>query len=185
MSENFPANALTRRNFLKVGVVGAVALGTVSGAALLTGCAAKPVATGFRLFRESDLAVLRALLPVVLVGRLNADHIEAREKTLHTLDDFLYRSSEAAHKQLGQLFDLLSMPFTRYALAGLSSPWQEATTEEVQQFLERWKNSRFQMLRGGHLALAQMLSMAWYLQPENWADIGYVPPQVISSQEAA
>lgn len=185
MSELSQGAELSRRNFLKVGAMGALALSTVSATAVLTGCASQPVANGFQLFRESDLEVLRALLPVVLVGRLKLDDTDAREKALHALDGFLYGSSEAAHKQLGQLFDLLSMSFTRYTIAGLSSPWSEASAEDIRHFLERWKKSRFQLLRGGHIALTQMISMAWYLQPETWASIGYEPPKVIHSEEAA
>lgn len=185
MSSHPPLEALSRRNFLKVGAMGALALSTVSATALLTGCASKPVATGFRLFRDSDLVVLRALLPVVLAGRLSANDVDSRERALHTLDEFLFSSSEAAHQQLGQLFDLLSMPATRYMVAGLSSSWAEASAADIQGFLERWKRSRFQMLRGGHIALTQMISMAWYLQPETWASIGYVPPKVIYREEAA
>lgn len=175
---------LSRRHFLKTGALGALALATVSTTAVLTGCATHPPASGFRLFRENDLEVLRALLPVVLAGRLKADDVTAREETLKVLDDFLYGTSVAGHKQLMQLFDLLSLPLTRYAVAGLSSPWSEAGAADVSGFLERWSHSRFELLRGGHLALTQLISMAWYLQPQTWAAIGYTPPVVVIGEAA-
>lgn len=175
---------LSRRHFLKVGAMGALALSTVSTTALLTGCASHPPAAGFRFFRESDLRVMRALLPVVLAGRLPETAAEAVEGALHSLDEFLYGTSIAGHKQLRQLFDLLSMPVTRYAVAGLSSPWESVSTQEVRAFLDRWSHSRFQLLRAGYLGLTQMIAMGWYLQPQTWAGIGYVPPVVVVGEAA-
>lgn len=183
MSTPVHLESQSRRHFLKVGTMGAIALSTVSVTAVLTGCASQPVATGFRLFRESDLEVLRAMLPVVLAGRLKADDVDAREKALHRMDEFLYGTSQAGHKQIHQLFDLLSMPVTRYTVVRIASPWSEASAEDINGFLTRWMNSRFALLRGAALALPQMISMAWYQAPETWASIGYVPPAVVQSQK--
>jgi len=170
----------SRRQFLRVGFLGALALSTVSTAALLTGCSTPPAAKGFRLFRESDLKVLRALVPVVLAGALPVgDSAQAAvEETIHTLDNFIFGTSRAGHKQIGQLFDLLSMPATRYAVVGLSDDWDKSSPEAINAFLARWQTSRFQMLRAGYMGLTQMINMSWYLQPRSWAAINYIPPRV-------
>jgi hypothetical protein len=173
----------SRRQFLKLGFFGALALPTISATALLSGCSTPPAAQGFRLLRENDLTVLRALLPVVLAGELPADAADmatAREETLHTLDDLLFCSSRATHKQVGQLFDLLSMPVTRYTVAGLSDAWDKTSPEAITQFLEKWRHSRLQTLRAGYLALMQIINMAWYFQPRSWATIGYEPLHVVA-----
>jgi hypothetical protein len=172
---------MSRRNFLRVGFLGTVALSTLSAAALLTGCSTSPVVSGFRLLRESDLKVLRALLPVVLAGELPEGEakVAAVEETLHTLDGVLYGTSVAGHKQVGQLFDLLSMPATRYTVVGLSSDWGKASATDIAAFLESWQHSSFQMLRAGYLGLTQMINMSWYLQPRSWAAINYAPPRVV------
>lgn len=172
----------SRRQFLKVGVLGAIALSTVSTAALLSGCSTPPAARGFRLLRESDLKVLRALVPVVLAGALPDGEAgkDALEDTLHTLDNFLFGTSRAGHKQIGQLFDLLSMPATRYTVAGLSNDWDKSSPADITAFLDKWRHSRFQMLRAGYMGLTQMINMIWYLQPRSWAAIGYVPPRVMA-----
>lgn len=174
------AGGLTRRQLLRVGTLGALALSTVSTTALLTGCASAPTATGFSVLRRTDLAILRALAPVVLAGQLptGADEAAAVEETLHTLDAFLGGTSAAGQKQIGQLFDLMHMPVTRYALVGLSSPWEDAEAADIGRFLTHWRNSRFETLRAGYGALTQMLNMMWYLQPRSWAAIGYAPPRV-------
>lgn len=172
----------SRRQFLKVGVFGAIALSTVSATALLSGCSTLPAARGFRLLRESDLKVLRALVPVVLAGALPDGEAgkTALEDTLHTLDNFLFGTSRAGHKQVGQLFDLLAMPATRYTVVGLSQDWDKSSPADINAFLDKWRQSRFQMLRAGYMGLTQMINMTWYLQPRSWAAIGYVPPRVMA-----
>ena len=171
-----------RRQLLRAGFWGTVALSTVSTASLLSGCSSAPLAAGLRLFRETDVKVLRALVPVVLAGELPAG-AAARpvvDDTITALDGFLYATSNAGHKLIHQLFDLLSMPFTRYTVAGLRSDWDAASHEEIESFLARWRDSRFEMLRGGYMALTQMINMTWYMQPHSWAAINYVPPRVVA-----
>lgn len=174
-----PENA-SRRQFLRVGLMGALTLSTVSTVAVLTGCSAPPPARSFRFLRDSDLKVLRALLPVLLAGALpaGASAAAAVEETLHTMDHLVFGSSRAGQKQLSQLFDLLSMPATRYTVVGLSQDWDKASASDINAFLVNWSQSRFQMLRAGYLGLGQLANMSWYLQPRSWAAIGYVPPRV-------
>lgn len=176
------ADGLTRRQFLRVGAAGSLALAAVSSTALLTGCSSPTVATGYRLLRDNDLKVLRALIPVVLAGELpeGEGRNAAVEETLHTLDSFLSGTSVASQKQLAQLFDLMSMPLTRYAVVGLSDDWDKASPADIASFLEHWRASRFELLRAGYVALTQTLNMMWYLQPRAWAAIGYVPPRVLA-----
>ncbi len=179
------SHELSRRNFLRVGVLGTLALSTISVSAMLTGCSSPPAASGFRLLRESDLQVLRALLPVVLTVELPENGRTAFvETTLHSLDEFLYGTSIASHKQISQLFDLLSMPFTRYTMAGLSQDWGKSSVQDLNAFLDKWRYSRFQLLRAGYQGLTQLIVMSWYLQPEAGEAIGYAPPRVVAGEAA-
>ncbi len=172
---------LSRRQFLRVGVLGGLTLSAISTTALLTGCSSPPASSSFHLLRENDLKILRALLPVVLAGELpkGGEGTAAVEETLRTIDGVLFRSSLAGHKQNKQLFDLLQMPFTRYTLAGVSRDWAAASPEDIEQFLLRWQGSRVPMFRGAYLALTQLINMCWYLQPRSWAAINYIPPRVV------
>lgn len=177
-----PIAGVSRRQFLRVGFFGSVALSAISTTALLSGCSTPPVANGYQLLRDSDLKVLRALVPVVLAGELPKGEARsaAVEETLHTLDGFLTTTSESGQKQLAQLFDLMHMPVTRYTIVGLSNDWDEAAPADIAAFLEHWRASRFETLRAGYAALTQMLNMMWYLQPRSWAAIGYIPPHVVA-----
>lgn len=179
--EVLPSVNIGRRDFLRTGFFGAMALSTVSFSALLAGCASAPPATGLRILRESDLVLLRALMPVVLDGALPED--DSREKvvneSLQLLDGLLEASSRAGQQQLRQLFDLMTFAPTRRFVVGLERDWAEASPAEINAFLNGWRNSRVGMLRAGYLALTQMLTMNWYLQPRSWAAINYVPPRVV------
>lgn len=170
-----------RRDFLRVGVLGAMALSTVSFSAMLTGCASAPPASGLRVLRESDLVLLRALMPVVLEGAFPTD--DSREKVLNDslqlLDSLLVGSSNAGQQQVRQLFDLMTFAPTRRLVVGLEQDWAQAAAADINVFLNSWRNSRIGMLRAGYLALTQMLTMNWYLQPRSWAAINYVPPRVV------
>lgn len=179
---------VSRRQFLRIGVMGGIALSTVSATALLTGCASAPLAPGFSVLRGTDLVTLRAVAGVVLSAELPADapaRAAALDETLKTLDTFLSGTSVAGQKQLLQLLDLMHMPATRYAVAGVSQPWDEASPDSIGKFLEHWRNSRFETLRAGYNGLTQALNMMWYLQPRAWAAIGYEPPHVLPAESAA
>ncbi|HEX6591842.1 MAG TPA: hypothetical protein VF050_07575 [Moraxellaceae bacterium] len=172
----------SRRQFLRVGLMGALALSAVSTVAVLTGCSTPPAAKSFRFLRDNDLKVLRALIPVVLGNVLPAGAAadQAMEETLHSLDNLIFGTSRAGHKQISQLFDLLAMPATRYTVVGLSDDWDKASATDINNFLVSWSHSRVQMLRAGYLGLSQLITMSWYLQPRSWAAIGYVPPRVVA-----
>lgn len=175
-----PADA-GRRDFLRTGLLGALALSTVSFSAVLTGCASAPPAKGLRVFRDSDLPVLRAVMPVILAGAMPTDASLPKilEESIISLDGLLAANSRAGQKQVQQLFDLLTFAPTRYAVAGLDTDWAHASPEAVNAFLDKWRHSRVGLLRGGYIALCQMMAMNWYLQPRSWAAINYIPPRVV------
>lgn len=175
----------SRRDLLRTGLFGAIALSAVSTGAVLSGCSAPTAAPGLRVLRQSDVVVLTALVPVVMAGVVAGGRDGAAQvaATVRELDAFLSTTSRPGQKQLLQLFDLLSMPLTRYTVAGLSDDWPHARPAAIEAFLLRWRDSRFELLRGGYAALSQLLAMSWYLQPEHQAALGYQAPRVV--QEVA
>lgn len=172
------AAALSRRNFLKTGAVGGMLLATGSATALLTGCASPQPAAGFAFLREQDIRIMRALIPVVLQGALptGAAAPAAIERTIESLDSFIGNTSPGAMAPLYQLFDLLSLPPARIALARLWSDWPEASAEDLEAFLLRWRDSSLGMLRAGYAGLVKIITASWYLLPESWAATGYEAP---------
>jgi hypothetical protein len=158
----------TRREFLKTGLVGAALLNVAA--------CSRPAENGGRAM------VLSAVIPVMLEGALPADG-EARHQllaqTLAGVDRAIAGLSLATQKEIGELFDLLAFPPTRMLVAGIWSPWPQATPEAIGNFLENWRHSRFDLLKSGYAALHDLIFGAWYASPDTWAAIGYPgPPKV-------
>ncbi|WP_339844018.1 twin-arginine translocation signal domain-containing protein [uncultured Halopseudomonas sp.] len=169
---------LNRRQFLKLGAGASAALATVGMTATLSGCSSSRPGVGYSVLRDTDIPVVAAIM-VGLVGphpALNQDTLQA---AIDQFDTTLAWTSTAVQTQVTDLLGMLSMPITRGPMTGIWGTWDKASPAEVQAFLQRWRDSRLDMLRQGHSALSQLLLMAWYATPASWAAIGYPGPPVI------
>ncbi|VVN85265.1 twin-arginine translocation pathway signal protein [Pseudomonas fluorescens] len=171
---------LSRRGLLKFSLCASAFLATAGLGASLSGCSAGTVASGFAILRSSDLAFLRALIPVMLEGAAAAEKMPAAiDGTLQSLDRGLDHLSPEMLKLTRQLFDVLGMPVTRGPLTGVWGSWENASADDIRHFLKRWENSSLSLLRMGHSSILQLMMMAWYGRAESWAHCGYPgPPKV-------
>ncbi|UZM12797.1 twin-arginine translocation pathway signal protein [Pseudomonas kielensis] len=176
----YDAPALSRRGLLKFSLGASAFLATAGLGASLSGCSASSPANGFAIIRDSDLGFLRALLPVMLEGTVAAEKLPAAtEQTLRSLDHGLDHLSPQMLKLTQQLFDVLGMSVTRGPLTGIWGSWENASSEAIRHFLQRWQNSSLSLLRMGHSSILQLVMMAWYSRAESWAHCGYPgPPKV-------
>ena len=158
----------TRREFLKTGLAGALLLN-------VAGCTRPAQGNG-------RTVVLTALIPVFLAGVLprgGATRPELIARTVAGVDKAIAGLALATQKEVGELFDLLSFTPTRMIVAGVWSPWPEASAEAIGRFLESWRNSRFDLLKSGYAALHDIIFSAWYARPDTWTAIDYPgPPKV-------
>ncbi len=171
----------SRRGFLQLGAMGTAALTIGSGAAMLTGCSAQQTpAEGFKTLREVDVYFLGALAPAVLTtkGYPGALGKDARQRLLESLDTLMTTLQGHALGQLQMAFDLMGSPVTRVAVGAPLHPWQEATVEEANAFLESWRDSWLPIKRMGYQGLCKLITICWYSQPENYALSGYPGPPV-------
>ena len=172
--------ALSRRGVLKLGLCASAFLATAGLGASLSGCSSSTPASGFALLRSSDLPFLRAVIPVLLEGVASAQEVaNGVEDTLKKLDFSLQRLSPEMFKLTQQLFDVLGMAITRGPLTGIWGSWENASTEQIHNFLHRWENSYLNLLRMGQGSLLKLVIMAWYFQPASWAHCGYPGPTKI------
>lgn len=141
-----------------------------------------PAASGFAL-PPATRAIFAALVPVLLDGALpsGADAAAARTEALQAIEQTIAGLPPAARAELAELFSLLDFAPTRCLVAGVWSPWPEASTEAIAGFLDRWRLSRFALLRSGYGALHQIVLGAWYAQSRAWAGIGYAGPPSLRS----
>jgi hypothetical protein len=171
---------LSRRSLLKVGLMGSALLATAGLTASLSGCSASMPKAGFAVIRESDLAFLNALIPVMLAGAVTTEQLpQAVSNTLANLDYSLNHLSPELLKLTVQLFDVLALPITRGPLTGIWGSWENASSADVQAFLDRWQNSSISLLKMGHASLLQLVMMSWYSRPESWAHCGYPGPPTV------
>jgi hypothetical protein len=170
----------TRRTFLIAGTAGAVAL-ALAGWLRSTRQTPAPAAPGaVPAFTDSDAgAIVGAVTPVLLEGALPEDPAAAAagiRATVAAVGEAIDGLPPAMQHELGQLFALLAFPPARLALARVASPWREARHDEVAAFLERFRTSRFALLRSAYGAFHQLVFSAWYASPEAWPAIGYPGP---------
>lgn len=169
----------SRRAFLKAGAAGAVALLFVRS----LNAAELPDASSGRALPRAAKDIFAAIVPVLLDGALptGAESAGARSETLRAIEDAIAGLPSAARNELADLVSLLDFAPTRCLLAGVWSPWSEASSASIAAFLDRWRESRFTLLRSAYGALHQIVFAAWYAQPRAWAAIGYAGPPVVPS----
>ncbi len=185
MREPQPSDAVLfdggRRSFLKLGVMGTLAFGTIGLSAGLAGChrQGEASAQGFKFLRDADLKLFRALIPAVTRGTLPED-AGTREtrvvEILRRVDLSCWHLSAPAQGELLKLFDLLNMGITRRLAAGVSSPWDQASEDDVDAFLNRWRSSSIGPFNAGYRVLGKLVAVSNYSIPALWPMAGYPGP---------
>jgi len=171
----------TRRQFIKVGIAGALVL---AAARFLDRPLAAPDARR-RVLDERDARSVAALVPIVLAGSLPeeaAARLRVVRDTVQAFDRAVSGLAPAIQEEIGQLFSFLNFAPTRLAFAGLWTPVDEASADELKAFLLRWRASRFDVQRASYFALTQLIQAAWYDNPASWQAIGYPGPPDITSK---
>jgi len=170
-----------RRDFLKLSMVGAAALSTMSAGATLSGCTSSGPTSGMKLLRAEDLELLRALTPAVMKGKVAPGDAAAMDQTLQSFDTLLVDLSEPVVAGVQQAFDVLSFGLTRGLTTGQWSAWSNASLEDAESALARLRDSGIGLLNAIHAAVTRLIISAWYLIPENAATTGYPgPPKKVS-----
>lgn len=161
----------SRRQFIRAGLAGSLLL---SFSGWLN-------AAGARALTDSERALLGAVGHAMLDGVLPSDAGQRQRLLQQTVDGIAVEVaglSLATQRELGQLFGLLVSTPGRMALAGVSRPWREASSEEVQHFLQSWRDSRLALFQTAYAALHDLTFGAWYARSDSWEAIGYPgPPQ--------
>ncbi len=174
------ANRITRRTLLKAGLAGGVTLFLARWLYTQTSVQQLPDSR-FIALDAGARAIVTAIVPVLLEGALppasGADTVRA--EVVVNVDQAIAGLPPEARRQVDQLFALLAFAPSRCLIAGVWSPWPEASTESIAAFLARWRDSRFLLLRSAYGALHQLVMAAWYGSPRAWPAIGYPGPPAL------
>lgn len=169
-----------RREFLKISAAGAAALSTMSAGATLSGCTSSGPASGMSLLRPEDVALLTAMTPVVLKGKVSVDDTAGIDATLRSFDTLMVDLSAPVVTLVQQAFDVLSFGPTRGLTTGQWSGWSKASLEDAERALHRLRDSSVELLNAIHAMLIRLVISAYYVIPEHAAATGYLPPKKIA-----
>jgi hypothetical protein len=178
LSNSQPTSSrISRRTLLKAGLAGGAAL-LLARWLYTTTSTPSPSVESHPALEPDARTIIAAIIPVLLDGALpsGADEKPARAEALAAAEIAISGLPPATRKELDQLFSLLAFAPTRCVIAGIWSPWTQATPESIAGFLSRWRDSRFALLRSAYDALHQIVLAAWYGNPRAWPAIGYAGP---------
>lgn len=170
------SKALSRRTFVKVGLVGGLALATAGGLYRFT----RPPEAPHRFVLDSgSREVLAAIAPVILAGTVRPDDAHkqadvqaAIDRTMAAIAGLPLRSQ----KEVQDLFALLALAPSRRFLAGVTEDWASAKPQDIAAFLQSWRVHRVVMLQTAYHALHDLVAGGWYADESTWAGIGYPGP---------
>jgi hypothetical protein len=170
----------SRRGFLQLGFVASTSLVLASNLVQATD-RIKPITKveevpKFQFLDDASAAFFTALFPVVLAKK-------SLDKTLSNslllaLDDLIYHFNAFNQKQMQQLFDVMAFAPLRLVAGAPWVSWQDASAEEIQHFLENWRDSRFELKRMGYLSICKVINLCWYARKDVFADMGYPGPPI-------
>ena len=170
----------SRRTFLKVGVASACVLVT---ARILDhevfAQSDQPGSLDLKKIANKDAVCIAALAAAVLKGALPDEPVAklvAINEVVEAFDRTVAGLSPAVQKEVEELLSLLTFGPTRRFVAGVSQPWSETSEDDVTNFLNNWRQSRFALLQQGYQALARVIVACWYGNPLSWDKINYDGP---------
>lgn len=165
---------VSRRTFLRYGAAGALCLAAAGATRAREGYRPASGGEALAVLGPDDREVLAAVAPAILAGTdASAANVEAVIGSVDRAVAGLPPHLQAEVKQLLAL--LASWPGRRW-VAGVASPWRDASRAEVDAFLERWRSSRWALQQQAYNALHELVLAAWYARPDAWPAIGYPGP---------
>lgn len=171
---------MNRRDFLKLGAASSAALTATSLTATLTGCTESLSANSeWKTLRDSDRLFLTAIAPVMLKGSLPTEAVakqQAISNMLQTIDTAIFKLGPHNSKQMMDLFNLLNFGLSRGLTTGVWSKWENASFEEIDNFLNRWRDSSVGLFNLAFNGLNKLMCASWYGQAAAWPQVGYPGP---------
>lgn len=168
---------MQRRTLLKLGATSAALLAIVGGTVALIqpGLERGALTTaGREVFRAVGLGVLDKTLPEQLAAKETA-----LTGLLGRIDVLISALPLHAQAELSQLLSILASGAGRRALAGLVTPWPEASAIQVQAALQEMRLSSLAVRQQAYAALHDIAAGAYFLEPSTWPMLGYPGPLAI------
>ena len=168
---------MQRRTLLRLGLGAAAVLAVAGGGIALL----NPGLKGGHL-TDAARAVMRAVANAVLDGVLPVEPGQrqaALDAHLERLDTAVAAFPPPTRAELSQLLALLASAPGRIALAALTTPWDQADIEAVQNSLQGLRTSSLQLKQQAYHALRDLTNAAYFSDPSAWRHMGYPGPDDI------
>ena len=168
---------MQRRTLLKLGVASTALLAVVGGTAVLIQPGLERgalTAAGRDVFRAVGLGVLDKTLPEQPAAKQ-----AALTGLLGRIDVLISALPSHAQAELSQLLSILATSAGRRALAGLPTPWLEASPVQVQAALQGMRLSGLAVRQQAYAALHDITAGAYFSEASTWPMIGYPGPVAI------
>ena len=168
---------MQRRTLLKLGATSAVLLTVIGGTvALIQPGLERGILTpaGREVFRAIGLGVLDKTLPEQAAAK-----DVALTGLLDRMDVLISGLPPHAQAELSQLLSILATGAGRRAMAGLSTPWANASVADVQAGLQDMRLSSLAARQQSYAALHDITAGAYFSEPITWLMLGYPGPLVL------
>jgi len=183
---------MNRRQFLQLSATSTVALTATSLTATLTGCSeAKPKTGAWKVLRPADRQFLRAIAPVMLKGHFPQESSEQEvvlSSMVANIDTAVFNLGPHNQSQFTDLLNLLNFGLSRGLTTGVWSKWENASEEEINNFLNRWRESNIGLFNMAYNGLNKLIAATFYGHPISWQKSGYpgppYPEQLITKKRA-
>ncbi len=174
---------LTRGRLLKTGFAGGLVL-ALAGCAHSNGSTFHDDAAAYKVLDATERGTIAALATAFLAGALptanGAPTHDALVAAVRGFDSALSGLPPVDVAQIRQLLGMLDNPFIKPLATGIWESWSDASPAAVTAFLNRWRFSPIELLRGGYDVLHQLTMAGWYGQDRAWQAIGYPGPPRLS-----
>jgi hypothetical protein len=170
---------MQRRTLLGLGVAGGALLALAgAGVAWMYEAAWRDghlLPAGRRVLAGVARAVLDGTLPAE--PRVQSAAIEAHLNRMQALIQAMPPHTQA---EVADLLAVLALPPSRWALCGLSSPWETAAVNEVQSALQSMRRSSLLVRRQAYGALRDLTHAAYFADASTWPLLRYPGPRAIA-----
>jgi hypothetical protein len=176
----------TRRSFLGKGIAGAavLAFGGAGAGLMLRRTRLRTPLEPLKVLSVAEYSVLAAVADRVIPagnGFPTPSEVHCAERA----DDLLAPAHPGALKELKQLISLFENALAGFIFDRRFAPFTQLGSEEQDQVLRQWRDSRVLVRRTGFKALKNLLCAAYYSSPAIYAAVGYPgPPELLSAEPA-
>lgn len=186
MSVTYQHLPLSRRSFLRLGVLGTTAVATTGVIGSLSGCSSPSgSAPGFSFLRSGDLQLFTALIPVVLGDMVHSDSHNYQALAVNILkgvDGACANLGVKAQTEIHKLLDLLDGRITRWLTTGIYGDWNKVSPADMNHFLLRWRDSSISPFNAGYRVLSKLVAVSYFALPESRQQAGYPGPLAMMYQ---